>query len=113
MSRFSVGDVWIARFPLEEDSSMSTVRPVIVLDDNNTIGILSVKVTSHKVREYDPYDTPIIYWDKAGLRVASTARVSKTMILDASRFQFKLGVLQPEDLTNVQKQYIELIKSMN
>ena len=51
-------------------------RPVVVLDEN-LLGVLSVKITKHKVRKEDPYDTPIIYWSEASLRFASTARVSK------------------------------------
>ena len=51
-------------------------RPVVVLDDN-TLGVLSVKSQNIKVRQNDPYDVPIIYWEDANLRLASTARISK------------------------------------
>lgn len=110
MSKFRIGEVWFARFPYEEQPDAYTERPVVVLDDNNTIGILSVKITSKKARECDPYDTPIIYWDKAGLRVASTARVSKTMILEESRFKFKIGDLQEEDLDSIKESYMKFLQ---
>ena len=110
MSKFNIGEVWFARFPYEEQPGAYSDRPVVVLDDNNTIGILSVKVTSKGVREYDPYDTPIVYWDKAGLRVASTARVSKTMILEESRFQFKIGSLQQADLDAIKESYMKFVQ---
>ena len=65
------GEVWFVEFPLEEDESKSINRPVVVLDEN-ILGVLSVKITKHKARKEDPYDTPIIYWEEAGLRLAST-----------------------------------------
>lgn len=74
------GEVWFVEFPLEEDASRIINRPVIVLDEN-VLGVLSVKITKHKVRKEDPYDIPIIYWSEAGLRLASTARVSKLQCL--------------------------------
>ena len=68
------GEVWFVEFPLEEDASRIINRPVIVLDEN-VLGVLSVKITKHKVRKEDPYDIPIIYWSEAGLRLASTAYI--------------------------------------
>lgn len=60
------GEVWFVEFPLEEDSSRILNRPVVVLDEN-LLGVLSVKITKHRVREEDPYDIPIIYWQEASL----------------------------------------------
>ena len=77
------GEVWFVEFPLEEDNSKTLNRPVVVLDDN-TLGVLSVKITKHKVRQNDPYDVPIIYWEDANLRLASTARISKVILLPLS-----------------------------
>ena len=74
------GEVWFVEFPLEEDNSKTLNRPVVVLDDN-TLGVLSVKITKHKVRQNDPYDVPIIYWEVANFRLASTARISKVILL--------------------------------
>ena len=42
------GEVWFVEFPLEEDASRIINRPVIVLDEN-VLGVLSVKITKHKV----------------------------------------------------------------
>ena len=55
-------------------------RSVIVLDEDQ-LGVLPVKVTKHKVRAEEPYDTPILYWQQAHLCFLSTARVSKVMNL--------------------------------
>lgn len=73
---YNKGEVWFVEFPLEEDETRTINRPVIVLDEN-TLGVLSVKITKHSPRKEDPYDIPILYWQEANLRLASTARVSK------------------------------------
>ena len=74
------GEVWFVEFPLEEDASRIINRPVIVLDEN-VLGVLSVKITKHKVRKEDPYDIPIIYWSEAGLRLASLLEYQRLQCL--------------------------------
>lgn len=98
------GEVWFVEFPLEEDTSKILNRPVIVLDEN-LLGVLSVKITKHKVRKEDPYDMPIIYWQDANLRLASTARVSKVTLLTKDSFIFKIGDLHQDDLYRVEEMY--------
>ena len=66
---------------------------------------LSVKITKHSPRIEDPYDTPILYWKEANLKLASTARISKVMLLSKDSFIFKIGNLQKEDLERVDKMY--------
>ena len=65
------GEVWFVEFPLEKNPNRILNRPVVVLDEN-LLGVLSVKITKYKAREEDPYDIPIIYWEEASLRLAST-----------------------------------------
>lgn len=109
MSDFVKGDLWFVSFPYEDDPSTVSNRPVIVLDEN-TLGVLSVKVTKHPVRTNDEYDTPILYWTQAGLRFSSTARVSKVQNLKPDDFIFKLGSLHPDDLANVEASYVKYMK---
>lgn len=108
---YNVGEVWFVEFPFEDDPTKTSNRPVIVLDED-TLGVLSVKVTKHAVREEDPYDLPIVYWQEANLRLASTARISKVMILDADAFIVKFGDLHPDDLHRVQEMYKKYVKDM-
>ena len=103
------GEVWFVEFPLEEDESKSINRPVIVLDEN-ILGVLSVKITKHKARKEDPYDIPIIYWEEASLRLASTARVSKVTLLTKDSFIFKIGNLHPDDLSRIEDMYRKFLK---
>lgn len=108
MRNFNEGEVWFVEFPLEEDSNQSINRPVVVLDEDR-LGVLSVKITKHSVRENDPYDTPILYWQEANLRLASTARVAKVMILNPDNFIFKIGDLHPDDLKRIEEVYMHFI----
>jgi len=105
---YNKGEVWFVEFPLEEDNSQTINRPVIVLDEN-TLGVLSVKITKHVPRSEDIYDTPILYWKEANLRLASTARVSKVMNLHPDDFIFKIGDLHPDDLQKIEEMYIHFM----
>lgn len=102
------GEVWFVEFPLEEDPERILNRPVIVLDEN-ILGVLSVKITKHQPRTTDPYDIPILYWKKAGLRLASTARVSKVTLLSRDSFIFRIGKLCFEDIKRVEATYREFL----
>lgn len=97
-------------FPLEEDPTRILNRPVIVLDEN-LLGVLSVKITKHQPRATDPYDIPILYWEEAGLRLASTARVSKVILLPRDNFIFRIGNLCREDMERVEMTYREFLSN--
>lgn len=101
---YNKGEVWFVEFPLEEDNTKTINRPVIVLDEN-TLGVLSVKITKHSPRKEDPYDIPILYWQEANLRLASTARVSKVFLLSPDSFIFKIGNLHQDDLDRIEEMY--------
>ena len=109
---YNRGEVWFVEFPLEEDNSQTINRPVVVLDEN-TLGVLSVKITKHSPRKEDPYDTPIIYWQEANLRLASTARVSKVFLLSQDSFIFKIGDLHQDDLDRVEGMYQKYLEENN
>lgn len=93
---------------MEEDNSQTINRPVVVLDEN-TLGVLSVKITKHSVRSNDPYDTPVLYWQEANLRLASTARVSKVTVLNSDSFIFKIGDLHKDDLESIENMYTKFM----
>lgn len=98
------GEVWFVEFPYDDDPGKTANRPVVVLDEN-VLGVLSVKITKHAVRSEDKYDVPIIYWQQAQLRLASTARVSKVILLSKNDFIFKIGDLHPDDLKEIERAY--------
>ena len=106
--KINKGEVWFVKFPLEEDITQSVKRPVVVIDrDVQELKVLSVKVTKHDVREWDDYDTPIVYWQQAKLRFKSTARVAKTMLLDENMFVHKIGDLHQDDLHDIEEQLMK------
>lgn len=103
------GEVWFVEFPLEEDQSRILNRPVVVLDED-VLGVLSVKITKHQPRTEDPYDIPILYWEEAGLRLASTARISKVLLLPKDSFIFQIGKLCEEDIERVETVYAKFLE---
>lgn len=100
------GEVWYVNYPLEEDITKTLPRPVVVIDETN-LKVLSVKVTKHDPREWDNYDTPIVYWQQAKLRFKSTARVAKTLLLDKNMFMHKMGDLHPDDLKDIEDKLMQ------
>ena len=105
-------EVWFAEFPFEENSAIVKKRPVIILDVE-TLKCLTLKVTSHGVREDDSYDTPILHWEEAGLNRPSVARVSKAMYLTNDKFLHKLGMLHIEDQQQIMAKFISYISHNN
>ncbi len=101
-----VGNVWLVKFPFEDNKNRHSYRPVVILDVEK-LRVLSVKVTKHEER--DEYDTPIIYWEHAKLKMKSTARVSKTIYLDKNDFEYKIGQLYKDDLKMIQTLYMEYV----
>jgi len=82
MEKIVEQDVWFVEFPKEENRDETLTRPAIVMHVyNETLQVLSVKVTKHGARESDPFDTGIFYWEDAYLRYPSIARISKTKLL--------------------------------
>lgn len=103
------GEVWFVEFPYEENPNQTSNRPVIVLDED-TLGVLSVKVTKHSPRRTDNYDAPILHWEAAGFKFCSTARISKVTRLKPDDFIFKIGVLHPDDVQTVETLYVQFLK---
>ena len=97
---YQIGEIWYARFPLEEDSSKFIERPIIIADVSLP-NLAVIKITKHDPRESDPYDVPIIRYKEAGLKHPSTARISKAIIIDVSQVDNKKGALHSLDYENI------------
>lgn len=100
-------DLWFADFPFD-DINQSKDRPVIVLNVD-PLEVLSVKITTHDIRDEDQYDTPITKWIEAGLKQESIARISKTMILSPDKFRRKIGTLHSDDAIVIMQKYMDFI----
>ena len=87
------GDFWIADIPFT-DHSASKKRPVLVLWLDGLDAIIVV-VTSAPPRT--PTDVALTDWRAAGLRVASTVRLSRLDCLEQSLLLHHLGTLAATD----------------
>jgi mRNA-degrading endonuclease toxin of MazEF toxin-antitoxin module len=95
-------EVWYANVAFEEDSTKSKKRPVVVID-NRTAIILSLKVTSHEPRQNVFGEYALQRWKEAGLVKPSTVRCSKRLSLDQKDFVQRIGRLHPIDIYEIQK----------
>src|SRR5712671_2570935 len=87
------GDFWVADIPFT-DPSRSKKRPVLVLWLDGLDAVVAA-VTSAAPRS--PTDVALVEWRAAGLRVASTVRLSRLDCLEQSLLLFHLGVVSAVD----------------
>ncbi len=106
-----VGEVWFAQFPYEEDVDIVKPRPVIIAQVE-PLEVLSVKVTTHDIRDSDEFDIPIIHWEAAGLRQKSVARVSKTIFLSPANIDVQIGTLHPDDKAAIMLKLINYLQTL-
>jgi len=97
---YEIGEIWYAKFSIEEDSSKFIERPIIIADVRLP-NLVVIKITKHDPRESDPYDVPIIRYKEAGLIHPSTAKISKAVIIDVGQVDNRKGALQSLDYDNI------------
>ena len=91
-------EVWIAKFPFDDDPAQSKNRPIIIYAvDNTNFIVVGIKVTSHACRLSDSFDIDLLDWKAANLQRPSVARVSKLTDLSAHNCLKKIGVLSERD----------------
>jgi mRNA interferase MazF len=103
----SPGEIWLANIPFT-DGRASKIRPVLVLWIDGADCVVAA-VTSASARSLS--DVPLSHWQAAGLRVASTARLSRLDSLEQTLLAKKLGKLAIADaiqVKNIWKQHIQL-----
>lgn len=94
-------DVWLADVSHEENPEISEPRPVVILDSGGYF-TFSLKGTSHEPRDNFTGEYKLMYWKEAGLKKETVIRCSKLLKLNDSDFRFKIGVLHPVDIINIQ-----------
>jgi mRNA interferase MazF len=87
------GEFWVADIPFT-DRSMSKKRPVLVLW-TDALDVVVAAVSSAVPRT--PTDVALVDWSAAGLRVASTVRLSRLDCLEQALLLHHLGVVSPGD----------------
>ena len=100
------GELWVANI-LFTDQSASKKRPVLILwlDSQD---VVVAAVTSAAPRS--PTDLPLQHWQSAGLRVASTVRLSRLDCLEQSLLIAKLGRITAADAQSLQQVWAMHIK---
>ncbi|NUQ36828.1 MAG: type II toxin-antitoxin system PemK/MazF family toxin [Caldilineales bacterium] len=87
------GDFWVAEIPFT-DGSGAKRRPVLVLWLDGQDAVVAV-VTSAAPRT--PTDVSLADWQRSGLRVASTVRLSRLDCVEQSLLIFRLGQVSKAD----------------
>jgi len=101
-------EVWWAEVYFEDHPEEAKRRPVLVLE-NQTCIVLSLKITSHPPR-MDSFmgEYALQKWHYAGLTKPSTVRISKLLRLQRSDFVDKVGELHPIDIGVIER-YISMM----
>jgi len=87
------GEIWLAEITFTTGVG-SKIRPVLILWIDAADAVVAA-VTSAVPRSAT--DVAIVDWQKSGLRVPSTARLSRLDCLEQKLFIWKLGSLTPPD----------------
>jgi mRNA interferase MazF len=93
------GEVWIADIPFTSGAA-SKLRPVLVLW-TDAADVVVAAVTSALPRSLT--DVALQNWSSAGLRVASTVRLSRLDCLEQLLLRRRLGVLSRSDAEQVKR----------
>ena len=100
------GEVWIADIPFTSGAA-SKLRPVLVLWID-AADVVVAAVTSAQPRTRT--DFTLQNWSTAGLRVASTVRLSRLDCLEQSRLRRRLGVVAQNDAANLKRVWADEIR---
>ncbi len=98
MTTYSPGDIVYAPMTYVGQAG-SKLRPALVLLDSGDQDIVIARITSRPPR--DPYDVRISDWNAAGLRSASTVRLSKVATIPRAQIIKQLGKLSRSDRASV------------
>ena len=106
MMTIQPGEFWVADIPFTS-AAASKKRPVLVLWLDGT-DLVAAAVTSAGPRS--PMDVPLADWKAAGLRRASTVRLSRLDCLEQSLLVGRIGVISAGDAENVKNAWATHIK---
>lgn len=102
----SPGEIWLAEIPFT-DASSSKIRPVLVLWLDAADCVVAA-VTSAAPRSSS--DVSVVDWRAAGLRVQSTARLSRLDCLEQILLAKRLGRISEGDARRIKQAWAEQIQ---
>lgn len=97
---YRFGDVLLVPLVFS-DATQTKRRPVLVIFDSDDLDLLVVPITSHRPRIRQ--DITFADWKAAGLRLPSTARMSKLATIAKSTVLRHLGRLSDHDAQEARK----------
>jgi mRNA interferase MazF len=100
------GEVWIADIPFTSGAA-SKLRPVLVLW-TDAADVVVAAITSAQPRSTT--DVALQNWSTAGLRVASTVRLSRLDCLEQNLLRRRLGVLAQSDAEQLKRVWANEIR---
>ncbi|MGA2542910.1 MAG: type II toxin-antitoxin system PemK/MazF family toxin [Verrucomicrobiota bacterium] len=100
------GEVWLADIPFTSGAA-SKLRPVLVLW-TDAADVVVAAVTSSPPRSTT--DVALQEWAAAGLRVASTVRLSRLDCLEQLLLRRRLGVVPPADAGDLKRVWANEIR---
>ena len=100
------GEIWLAEIPFTNGQA-SKIRPVLVLWLDAHDAVVAT-VTSAPPRSAS--DAALADWQAAGLRVASTVRLSRLDCLEQILLRKKLGVLSLNDSQKIKQTWANQIR---
>jgi mRNA interferase MazF len=100
------GEVWIADIPFTSGAA-SKLRPVLVLW-TDAADVVVAAVTSAQPRSAT--DVALQNWSAAGLRLASTVRLSRLDCLEQGLLRRRLGILDQSDAEKLKQVWTNEIR---
>jgi mRNA interferase MazF len=100
------GEIWLAEIPFTNGAA-SKIRPVLILWVDAGDAVVAA-ITSATPRSLT--DVSLADWKAAGLRVASTVRLSRLDCLEQILLRQKLGILSVNDAQNVKRIWANQIR---
>jgi mRNA interferase MazF len=100
------GEIWLAEIPFTNGAA-SKIRPILILWVDAGDAVVAA-ITSAVPRSQT--DISLADWKAAGLRVASTVRLSRLDCLEQILLRQKLGVLSLGDAQNVKRVWANQIR---
>lgn len=106
MTTVKAGEFWVAEITFT-DRTISKKRPVLILwTDGDDVVVAAV--TSSQPR--NEKDVLLAEWEKSGLRVSSTVRLSRLDCIERSLLIKRLGGLSERDAKTLKEVWSEHIK---
>lgn len=100
------GEIWVADIPFTSGTA-SKLRPVLVLWIDSA-DVVVAAVTSAQPRSST--DVALQNWSAAGLRVASTVRLSRLDCLEQNLLRRRLGILSQSDAEQLKRVWTNEIR---